>query len=976
MSAEAVIHPSAVLLGKQLVIPSAKDLDGKRTRNGRVTQAVGRESPSCSSRSLPAKAVSVELIDEDLTSYRKPCTMSEQTRMMIRTSLRQDRLCALLADEEVDIVLEAMDHYEFQADDAVLKQGEVGQTFFVVEAGSLSVSISGRVSNLLSRGNTFGGLALLYNCPRTASVTSLEATTCWGASGDAFQKVLRENACRRNAENRKFLDSIQLFEGLPGKVKDTIASGVMVEVFDTGARVVTESEAAAAIYFVKSGSLTVCQGGTVTSTGELVGGASRQAAHGECFGDSELLRGEPYSATVVAVGKCELLSITGKHLREVLGQDLRPCLERALIVSAMRKSSGLSKLSPAQQDAVIAVVEIRTLQPAALAEDSLRFALVLEGSLLQTGDPQSGMRLQLRRGEWFEDEAFNSESAAGAEGVLSGGSTQMTNEGGAAAATKTSGSVEAGPVASTAASPRSYAAGPNACRLAALPRNAFAEALARVSGYDLAQGRGSAKDFSRKMLVIRKAHLFRHLSHEQTDTVVKALISKTYKQNDFVVSQGEIGSAFFVLASGELRVSIDGEVVRTLGKNACFGERALLLDEPRSATIDVVSGVAEVWSLEKEVFVQIVKGKMHQQLVERMKLQDTTVRLKDLVHIKLIGAGACGSVRLVEHRTTATRYALKRIAKENGRIPPDVHREQEILAENDHPFILTYVKTLETPESIYMLTEVVTGGELHAAIRQIPTALSRSQAQFYTGSLVLVLEELYGRGIVYRDLKPENVMLDAQGYLKLVDFGIAKKLREGNLRTFTVVGTPHYMAPEILQGRGYGLEVDMWSLGVLLFEFVCGCLPFADDLDAPTEVWYAVQREPLRFPSRLRDAFAKALITELLTKKPSERLGAGVNGYEDIKMHAYFRATSSRDRAQPAGLAIDTPQDAPKLTASSSKELGKEPPPLFDKIVARELDPPVAPKGETYTPESQMTKVRLDDAHYLHVPPRPRPGSR
>merc|ERR1719356_1844871 len=131
--------------------------------------------------------------------------------------------------------------------------------------------------------------------------------------------------------------------------------------------------------------------------------------------------------------------------------------------------------------------------------------------------------------------------------------------------------------------------------------------------------------------------------------------------------------------------------------------------------------------------------------------------------------------------------------KTGSRIPPEVQRETDLLKMNDHPFIMHVVAVFETEKSVYMLLELITGGELHAAIRKIPTVLSRTQSQFYTGSLVLVLEALADRFIVYRDLKPENVMLDNQGYLKLVDFGIAKKLDENNNQTFTIIGTPHYM---------------------------------------------------------------------------------------------------------------------------------------------------------------------------------------
>jgi cGMP-dependent protein kinase len=395
-----------------------------------------------------------------------------------------------------------------------------------------------------------------------------------------------------------------------------------------------------------------------------------------------------------------------------------------------------------------------------------------------------------------------------------------------------------------------------------------------------------------------------------------------------------MGSVFYVVAQGEVKVSISGKVIRTMGRNAYFGERALLFEEPRSASIEVSSQGADIWSVDKEIFSTIVEGKMKQNLMERIKLQDTSVTMKDLRHVKIIGAGAAGVVRLVEHKSTKTRYALKRVKKKLGKVLEEVERECKLLAENDHPFVMHLVKTFETPQSSYMLTELITGGELHAAIRTIPTVLSRAQAQFYAGSLVLVLEELAGRNIVYRDLKPENVMLDAQGYLKLVDFGIAKKLTEGKNQTFTVIGTPHYMAPEVLGGRGYGVEVDIWSLGVLLYEFVCGYLPFADDLDNPTEVCQAVLKATLQFPSRYRDVPGKTLMTGMLRRQPRKRQGAGINGYDDLKSAEFFMAGH---------------------TGTS----------LFEKILGRKLDPPVVPKGEKYADPEDVADITLSDAGEL-----------
>merc|ERR1719277_2780782 len=273
----------------------------------------------------------------------------------------------------------------------------------------------------------------------------------------------------------------------------------------------------------------------------------------------------------------------------------------------------------------------------------------------------------------------------------------------------------------------------------------------------------------------------------------------------------------------------------------------------------------------------------------RIGLQDTRVELNDLRSIRIIGTGASSVVRLVENRRSKVRYALKTVKKQNGKVPVAMENECSILAENDHPFVVYVVKTFQTPTRLCMLMELATGGDLHGAIRLIPTALTRRQAQFYTGSLVIAIEALWDRNVVYRDLKPENVMLDAQGYLKIIDFGISKKLGERESRTFTMVGTPHYMAPEVMRGRGYGLEVDLWSLGVMLFEFVCGGLPFANDEEEPSVVCAAVLKDQLEFPFWYRDSDGRNLIEGLLLRDPRRRLGAGPNGCADVRAHPYFR---------------------------------------------------------------------------------------
>jgi cGMP-dependent protein kinase len=819
---------------------------------------------------------------ELLTAKKKARSRGKAEQDIIRRAMKEDRVCAMLSDEDVESVLETMEYFEFEANDRVVTQGEVGNTFFVVNEGKLRVEISGKVVNTLVSGKAFGGLALLYKCPRTASVTAVERSGCWGADGGVFKQVLQDNAQRQYAENREMMERMSLFDGLSGNQKDVVCASFSMESVDAGQRVVTEGEANNTLYFLKRGELSVCNGGKVLPSGKLEGAREvDKVRQGEWFGE---ISGEPHPHTMVVMGgRAHLLVISSKDLQEVLGDNFGSYLEKAFLLSGLRKSPEISEFSAAQQKVFSEAMAMRKYEAGATIDQRFRFAIVMEGDVRCPGaDPMA-------RGQWYEDKG-----AAGTQ----------------------------------------RAAGPSGCRLGVLSEEEFAKTLKRLG---LEAGSEEAGDATRKMTVIRKVPAFRHLNEEQVAKLVNAFKLATFKKRDKVFQQGETGSEFYVIASGEVSILIGGKLIRNMGSNAYFGERALLFEEPRTATVEVISAEAQIWSVDKAVFSQIVKGKMQQVLMERIKLQDTSVTLKELKHTKVIGIGSAGTVRLVQHKQTQMRYALKRVRKKQNKVPSEVARECKLLAENDHPMVMHLVKTFETSKSVYMLTELITGGELHAAIRKIPTVLSRVQSQFYTGSLVLVLEALADRFIVYRDLKPENVMLDAQGYLKLVDFGISKKLQPSKPQTFTVIGTPHYMAPEILTGRGYSLEVDIWSLGVMLFEFVCGYLPFADELDDPTEVCQAVLRSPLKFPSRYKDQEGRACIEGMLRRHPKKRLGGGISGYEALKAAPYFLA--GHGDAADRGSA------------------------LFNKIMGRELEPPLVPASEQYSED--VDGATLSDAGEL-----------
>jgi cGMP-dependent protein kinase len=201
---------------------------------------------------------------------------------------------------------------------------------------------------------------------------------------------------------------------------------------------------------------------------------------------------------------------------------------------------------------------------------------------------------------------------------------------------------------------------------------------------------------------------------------------------------------------------------------------------------------------------------------------------------------------------------------------------------------MKYCRSFKDDYYVYLLLEHVRGIELFDVLRGIGL-VSRPLARFYISNLIIAIEYLHSNNIIYRDLKPENVMVESTGYLRLIDMGTAKRLLASKgFRTFTMIGTPHYMGPEVLQSKGYSFTTDLWSIGVMLYEFLCGELPYAENLDDPYDIYYEVMKNTIKFPSSLNDIKAIRLIEQLMNKTPENRLG---RSFAALKNNPYFEET-------------------------------------------------------------------------------------
>jgi len=397
--------------------------------------------------------------------------------------------------------------------------------------------------------------------------------------------------------------------------------------------------------------------------------------------------------------------------------------------------------------------------------------------------------------------------------------------------------------------------------------------------------------------VLKSMDIFKDMEEDALALICQAATNKVFQEGEDVVVCGEIGQEFYVILSGSAKWTTRNKETGPI-IHPYFGELALMsTNEKRFATVTATSHL-ELLSLTKDDFTcflsdkeNMLKKKAQVYISPRTKEEVhrynfiKTCRIDQFITIGVLGRGAFGYVTLVEDPFTTNTYALKTIRKKQileRHQEKLILREKKVMMRLRHKRLIALHGTFKDTSRIYFLLDPCLGGELFTLLRK-SRYFKEKVARFYAACVIEAFEYMHSRQVIYRDLKPENLLLDINGYLKLTDFGFAKVVKD---KTFTLCGTPDYIAPEILIGRGHGKAADWWTLGIFLYEMLSSISPFYES--EPLVMYRRIVKGSYNIPKFLTDQVSR-LITGLLQRKTSHRLGVALGGVEGIKGHEWFR---------------------------------------------------------------------------------------
>ena len=739
----------------------------------------------------------------------------------------------------------------------------VGDKFFIVKEGLLQETFkNSNMTKTYHSGDTFGDLALLEKRQREGTITTMEDVKLFSLKGHLFRKIVQKINNEEQKERYDFLSIVPIFHCINKNQLNNIVLNMFTCSYDQGNIIFKEGDTGHSLFIIKSGEV-ICE----SKNGEI----KRILKAKDCFGEYAVLFDIPRSLTVKAKNKIIIYKISTAVLEEALGNDYRNIILKSILRESFHKSKYFSVMGSIYYINEIyqntKIVLLKNDEKVNFDEDDnnnfnnieennnnknilIQYGLqenydskilycIISGNFVYKNNNKT--KVVAKKSELFGEEFLNQK----------GKNKNIKND--------------------------IYAEGE--CRIFKI----VLKDILKIMNIKVKSSK--ILSFLQHINYMQKTEMFRNTSINKLIQICTLMKKEKFNKDKFIFSKGDIADKFYIIKKGAVIVWHGEKRVRELEEGNCFGELALLSNEPRSASLQAKVNCT-LYALEKNDFIKNIDKKLLQYLNVKMSLlDDFNMSLDHFYFCRNLGQGKFGEVSLVHNKKHF--YAIKCVDKSEAEKQKHLIKyfleERRVLLELDHPFIMKLVRTFKSKENIFFLTNYINGKGLNKYLesKKEKTFRNKEETRFYISFLFVILDYLNSKGIAHRDLKPENIMINEQGYLQLIDFGTAKKIKDF---TSTIIGTAYYISPEVLIGKGYSFSCDYWSIGILAFEIYYNYYPFGNEANDPMEVYSDILKKDLSLPYN-GDKSVNNFIKAVLNKKVSKRLSS----LEQAKKHEFFK---------------------------------------------------------------------------------------
>ena len=384
---------------------------------------------------------------------------------------------------------------------------------------------------------------------------------------------------------------------------------------------------------------------------------------------------------------------------------------------------------------------------------------------------------------------------------------------------------------------------------------------------------------------LTKVHILKDLPDKDIFSLTKKVKKVIFKKKDIIIQNGNKNQYFYLITKGRVKMKDPQtqKTIRVYDEGNCFGELSIL-NETSNINNFIACENTICYLINSDDFFELLKEQnANDYLKSKMLLEDNDISLSDLYYISYLGRGRFGNVCLVHNKICFyAAKAVSRLAAEKQKTGvKNLVNEKKTMVSLDHPFVVKLVKTLKVNNWCFLLEEYIPGKNFGEYLDKRKFKENLTETKFYGANLFEIISYLNKRKIIHRDIKPSNIMLDSKGYLKLIDFGTSRKLKN---YSETVIGTPNFIAPEILLGKGYSFPCDYWSIGVCIFYIYFGTLPFGNKAIELFDIYKEIIEKDPDYPHDAPTEI-KNIINGLLCKKANLR----INSLEKVQEENLFK---------------------------------------------------------------------------------------